>query len=100
MKKNGSSIDDLESAAISELLKFFNGPSAVRESSKAINGARLALGSLSAIGRLKATSRVKDATQLDVIKNVAENKKEFQEFTANSLPHLMPKKLITSTPEK
>ena len=68
---------------------------AVRESKGANNDAKLALGSLSAVGRLKATSRVGDATQLMVIKNIAEDRKEFKEFVSNSMPHLMPSKLLT-----
>lgn len=88
-------LDELETASIKELLTFFKGPSATRESPKAKFGAKLALGALSSVGRLKATARVKDATQLDVLKNIAANKEEFKRFAVNSLPHLMPNKLLT-----
>jgi hypothetical protein len=99
MPKNDDSLEELESVSIKELLTFFKGPSAVRDSKKALTGARLALGTLSAVGRLKATMRVKDATQLEVLKNVADNKEQFKKFAAASLPHLVPKKLITATPK-
>lgn len=96
METNGTELDKLESASINELLSYFNGPSSIRESKKAIQGAKFALGSLSTISRLRATARVKDATQLMVIQNIAANKEQFKEFAQASLPHLAPKKLIKS----
>jgi len=98
MDKNGNKLDELELLAAQELINFFNGPSAVKESTKALSSCKLALGSLSAISRLKATMRVKDATQIAVIQNIAENKEQFSKFAQASLPHLAPKKLITSLP--
>ena len=96
MGSNGNKLEKLESASIEELLSYFGGPKATRESKRALTGAKLALGTLATISRLRATARVKDATQLAVINNIAKNKDEFKKFAQASLPHLVPKKLITS----
>ena len=96
---NHDDMEKLEGLSINELIRYFEGPSAAKQNQKAVNTARLAVATMSAIGRLKATMRVKDATQLMVIKNIAADRKEFRKFVAKSLPHLMPTKLLTR-PEK
>lgn len=84
-------IDQLQTVTVKQLLDFFNGTSAVKENTPAKFAANLAVRALSAIGRIKATNRAMDATQFMVIKQIAENKKEFQKYISVSMPHLNPR---------
>jgi len=89
-----SKVEQLQEVAIDELLSFFGGPKAVRESKKAVIAVNLAVRSLAAVGRIKATDRARDATQLMVLKHVAADKKQFKKYLEVSMPHLNPSKQI------
>ena len=91
MKNN---LDELQFVSIAELLDFFKGPKAIRDSKPAVDAVRLAVSALSAVGRIKATERARDATQLVVLKSLAEDKKQFEKYVAASMPHLNPAKQI------
>jgi cbb3-type cytochrome oxidase cytochrome c subunit len=59
--------------------------------------AKVAVTALSAVGRIKATERMRDATQFSVAKAIANNQATLQKYVAASLPHLNPvKKLARS----
>ena len=90
-----SKIEELQDVSIEELLKFFNGPPAIRESKDAVLGANFAVKSLSAVGRIKATDRAADSMKLTVLKTISKDKKQFQEYVKVSLPHLNPIKQIS-----
>lgn len=89
-KKIPKTLDDLESASIDKLVEFFDGPAALRESKHAVRTAQLAVSSLSAVGRLKATHRAKDATQLMVLRHLSTDKGQFAKYVKVSMPHLNP----------
>ena len=93
-----SDLEKLQEVSVEELVKFFNGGGAVRESKRAREGANIAVRSLAAVGRLKATDRAKDATQLAVLQSMATDKKEFRKYVATSLPHLNPDKKLLGRP--
>jgi len=83
-----SNLQILQDTAIDELLGYFG-----NDSSDGLR-AKLALGSLSAVARLRATERVRDATQFHIVKAVAENEEQFREYVSLTLPHLLPAKLV------
>ncbi len=87
-------LDELQKVSIKEIIEFFKGGQAARESKKAKEGASLAIRSLAAVGRLKATERAGDATQLAVLQAMSTDRKEFGKYVSVSLPHLNPKKLL------
>jgi hypothetical protein len=87
-------LEALQVAAVKKLLDFFNGPSAVHESPKAVKVANLAVSSLSAVGRIKATDRARDATQVAVLKGMATDQKQFEKYIRVSMPHLCPSEQI------
>lgn len=89
-----SNVEELQSVSIQELLNFFKGASALRESKTALRAVDLAVRSLAAIGRIKATERAKDGMQLTVLKSISEDKKQFQQYVTASMPHLSPDKQI------
>ena len=63
-------------------------------SDEQLNIARLAVSTLSAVGRIKATERAKDATQLMVIKHLATDQNQFRQYVQLAMPHLNPAPLI------
>lgn len=85
-------LDELQQAAVSELVNYFQGSPAKRRDVQV--AAKMAVSSLSAVGRIKATERAGDATQLEVLRNMAANRDQFAEYVAASLPHLNPTKKI------
>lgn len=93
-KQNNDDLGKLQGAAVKELLGYFDGPRAVRESKTAMINARLAIGALSTVARLRATERARDAMQLMVIKAVSEDKKQFAKYIRISMPELHPPKLL------
>jgi hypothetical protein len=88
------SLDKLQEVSARELIRFFTGPSAIRESKTTLNAVRLAVSSLSAVGRLKATERAKDATQLAVLQSLSKDRDQFEKYLKVSMPHLNPAALI------
>ena len=88
------SLDKLQEVSTRELIRFFTGPSVIRESKTAINAVRLAVSSLSAVGRLKATDRAKDATQLAVLQALSKDRDQFEKYLKVSMPHLNPAVMI------
>jgi len=93
MTKTGS-LDELQNLAIKELVDFFQGTKAARSSKTAITASNLAVKSLGAVGRIKATDRARDATQLSLLKVIAKDKREFKKYISVSMPHLNPAKQI------
>ncbi len=89
-----SELELLQDATIKELLAFFDGSKATRESKDAKYAANLAVRSLAAIGRVKGTDRAQDAMRLMVIKHISEDKKEFKKYLAVSMPGLSPARQI------
>lgn len=87
-------VEELQAASIKELLKFFNGPQAARESKDARFSSNLAVRTLAAVGRVKATDRARDSMQLTILKSISTDKKEFQDYVQTSMPHLSPTKQI------
>ena len=83
-----SKIDKLQDSAIDELLKYFKAPLAGKENIK--ESARIAVSALSTIGRIKATERARDATQLMVLRSITDDKKLFGKYVKVSMPHLSP----------
>jgi len=55
----------------------------------------LAMRALSAVSRLRATERVKDANQLMVLRHIAKDRAEFHNYVKISLPHLNPAKQLS-----
>ena len=85
-----SKLDQLQDASIDEILKYFKAPSAAKEAGHLRDSIRVAVSSLSAVGRIKATERAKDATQLMVLRSITDDKKLFKKYVAVSMPHLNP----------
>jgi len=56
--------------------------------------AREANTALSNLTRMKATDRVKDATQYQIARDLAENKAELKKYVQTTLPHLNPTKAL------
>jgi len=83
-------LDKLQDAAIDEVLKYFKSPSAAKEGGHIRESARIAVSALSSVGRIKATERARDATQLMVLRSITDDKKLFKEYVAVSMPHLNP----------
>ena len=94
-----TNLEELQTVSVKELLTFFSGGGAVRESKHSREGANLAVRSLAAVGRIKATDRASDATQLAVLQSMATDKKEFRKYVASSLPHLNPDKKLLARPK-
>ena len=93
-------VEELQAASIDELLKFFNGPQAVRESKDSRFSSNLAVKTLAAVGRVKATDRARDSMQLTVLKSIATDKKDFQKYVQASMPHLSPVRQIAAKKPK
>lgn len=55
---------------------------------------RVAQNSLSAIGKIKGTYRVGDATQYSILKDLAVDRADLARNVGMMLPHLAPKKLL------
>ncbi len=94
-----SDLEKLQEISTKEVIDFFTGPETIRESKSAMFAANLAVKSLSAVGRLKATERVRDATQFTVLKHIAEDEKQFREYLKIAMPQMIPPKLL-SRPKK
>ena len=93
-------LQDLQDVAIDELLRFFKAASAAKQDGWIKDSAKLAVSSLAAVGRIKATERAKDATQLMVLRSITDDKKIFRKYVAISMPHLNPAKQIEMKGEK
>lgn len=87
-------LEELQSVTIDKLLDFFKGPSAVRESKVGVRFAQMAISSLAVVGRIKATERARDATQLTVLRMIAKDEKQMEKYLRVSMPHLTPIKQI------
>lgn len=89
-------IERLQEAAIDTLLTFLTGPKAGRENKESKLSAKLSVQTLSAVGRIKATDRARDATQLVVLRMITADQSKLQEYIKVSMPHLVPQKLLGS----
>ncbi len=95
-----SELEKLQEVAVKELLDFFNGGLVTKESENAKFSSKLAVGTLSVIGRIKATDRAHDGMQLNVIGSISENGKEFHDYIKVSMPHLNPTKKMAQMKRK
>lgn len=93
-KQLNEALEELQDLSVKELIAFFKGPRAARESKVAKEGAQIAVKALGNVGRIKATDRARDATQVDVLRNMAKDREEFGRYVAASLPHLNPVKML------
>lgn len=87
-------MEELKDVVTKELIEFFTGPKAVRDSDRGVNTAKLAVASLSAVGRYKATERAKQGMQLAVVKMIAKDEKEAKQYISATMPELTPPKLL------
>lgn len=85
-------LDELQEVAVGELLGYFQ---AKEQSEDGFVRARLALGSLSAIARLKATIRAADTLQFHIVSLLAKEQDQLEQYMKVTLPHLMPATLLT-----
>lgn len=85
-------LDTLQSVAIKELLDYFE--DGQREDG--LQRAKLALGSLSTVARLRATKRVGDALQFHIASALAEDEEMLRRYLTITLPHLTPASLLAS----
>lgn len=76
--------------ALKELLEFFKGD----EMGEEFDRAKLAQATISAVGRLRATERVRDATQFHIVRALAEDQGELQDYIRTTLPHLTPAQML------
>jgi len=95
-----SEVEKLQSVTVGELINFFEGPKAIRKSEPAVNAARLALGSLSAVGRIKATERAEQGMKLAVVRMIAKDLDEAKAYIAATTPELAPPKLLDRPKKK
>lgn len=79
--------DTLQTQSIDVLKRYFKGEFKTDQMKP-----KIALGTLSVISRIKATERVKDATQIAVLRGIAKDEVEYKEYLRLSLPHLCPAK--------
>lgn len=75
---------------LKELDEFFKGD----EMGEDFDRARLAQATLSAVARLRATERVRDATQFHIVQALAEDQEQLKEYTKITLPHLTPAPML------
>ena len=87
-------LEELQSVTIDKLLDFFKGPSAIRESKVGVRFAQMAISSLAVVGRIKATERARDATQLTVLRMIASDEKQMEQYLKVSMPHMIPMKQV------
>ena len=80
-------VQSLQEMVVERLIEYFY---EYTDDDAEITKANLAVKALSAVGRIKATERAKDATQLSVIKVLATDRDEYSKFIQKSLPHLHP----------
>jgi len=93
-------LEQLQTAAIDELLKYFKAASAAKQEGWIKDSAKIAVSALANVGRIKATERAKDATQLMVLKHITDDKKLFDKYVKVSMPHLSPTLQIEHTSSK
>lgn len=86
-----TSLDHLQSLAIDELTGFFEDKKGEEEVKR--ERARMAMGTLSAVSRLRGTERVKDATQFAIIRTITNDPKIRMEYIKATLPQYCPKNL-------
>lgn len=79
-----SDLDKLQDAAVATLLEYFE------DGEEEDDKAKMALGSLSAVARLKATKRAGDAVQFHVVSSLASSEDELRDYIKLTLPHLTP----------
>lgn len=89
-----SNLNELQNVTVDELIGFFTGPKAVRDSERSVNAAKLAVASLSAVGRIKATERAEQGMKLAVVKMISKSQEEAQAYIAATTPELAPPKLL------
>ena len=94
------SLDQLQDTTVGELIGFFQGPKALRDSEPAVTTAKLAVASLSAVGRIKATERAAQGMKLTIIKMISNNSEEAQKYAQATVPELTPKKLLPKPKKK
>ena len=88
MEKDQHNMDELKSVAVLKILEH------LRDKKHHPDIVNISLKSLKAVAQLKATERVKDATQLSVIQELSKNKDDFKKYLEVSLPHLNPIRLL------
>lgn len=85
-----SKLDELQDVATDELLDFFK----MGNEDADFQRARIAQASLATVARLKATDRVRDATQFHILRVLSEDNKELRDYLAVSLPDYVPAKVL------
>lgn len=85
-------LDSLQEVVIKELLDYFG--DGQREDG--LQRAKMALGSLSTVARLRATKRVGDALQFHIASALAEDEEMLRNYITITLPHLTPAALLAS----
>ena len=89
-------VEKLQNVTLDELTAFFTDPKAVRESKVAVKTANMAIQTLSAVGRIKATERARDGLKLTILRHLVTDKKQFKKYVSASMPEINPIKQITT----
>lgn len=84
-------INDLKTECLKLVIEHF------RDKKHPATEVDYALRGLAVVGRLKATERIGDATQLAVLRYLTDDKKQLKKYIEVSLPHLNP---MAQLPEK
>lgn len=82
---------EIQNLALEEIADFLQADEMDKEDYLRV---KIALGSLSAYTRIRATERVRDVTQLRVVEALARDKEQLEEYIVSTLPHLTPARLL------
>ena len=92
MKEIKNSVEHLKNLAIGKLIAFFENKGI--EDEDTTEEAKMAMGTLKAVGVLLATNRVKEATQFAIIKAITTDVKVREQYIKATLPQYVPSKLL------
>jgi len=97
--ESNQNVETLKDVVIERLTQYFN-ENHLNNDEAVPDQARLAQGTLSAISRLLATYRVKDATQFAILRGISKDENQLEQYVQVMLPHLTPKKLLDRPKKK
>ena len=87
-KTTEQKVEELEEKTLDVMLGYFKNTGIKKDD------ANLAQKTFNSIGRMRGTQNLRDMTQYQIMRDMAENKTELNQFVAVSLPHLNPRKAL------
>ncbi len=87
-------VADLEKVTIEELQTYFERPIKDKGNKNFLLPARMAMSTLSALSRMRATESAQRGITVAIYREIAKNKEEFKQIIAVTMPNMIPKKLL------